>query len=74
MARLHNLDWLEIKDSLKRIGAPTTSKGINVDKDQIVEALLLAKKIRPERYTILNRLDISSSKYQDILDELGILD
>ena len=74
MARLHNLDWLEIKDSLKRIGAPTTSKGINVDKDQIVEALLLAKKIRPERYTILNRLDISSSKYQDILDELGIID
>jgi glycerol-1-phosphate dehydrogenase [NAD(P)+] len=74
MAKLHNLDWLEIREALKRIGAPTTSKEIDVDKDQLVEALLLAKKIRPERYTILNRLEISPSRYKDILHELGILD
>lgn len=74
MAKLHKLEWYEIRDALKRIGAPTTGKEIKVDKDQMIEALLLAKKIRPERYTILNKVDHNKKEFQNILDELGVVE
>jgi glycerol-1-phosphate dehydrogenase [NAD(P)+] len=74
MSKLHGLDWREVRDALKRIGCPVTAKEIQVDKNQLIEAMLLAKKIRPERFTILNKVELSGIQYQDIFSELGILD
>lgn len=74
MSRLHGLDWREIRHALERIGCPITAKEIDVDKDQLIEAMLLAKKIRPERFTILNKVELTKSQYQDIFSETGILD
>ncbi|WOF15854.1 NAD(P)-dependent glycerol-1-phosphate dehydrogenase [Methanoplanus sp. FWC-SCC4] len=51
---LHGGNWREIRKSLKDIGAPTTPKGLGIDDNTAVEALLMAKKIRPERFTILD--------------------
>jgi len=51
---LHGGDWRGIRDSLKKIGAPTTPKDIGLDDATAVEALLLAATIRPERFTILD--------------------
>jgi len=51
---LHGGDWQGIRKSLRRIGAPTTPKEIGIDDETAVEALLLAKSIRPERFTILD--------------------
>ncbi|VFJ15043.1 sn-glycerol-1-phosphate dehydrogenase [Candidatus Nitrosocosmicus franklandus] len=74
MAKLHGLDWREIRLALKRIGCPITCKDISVDKDQMIEAMFLARKIRPERFTILNKIEMSRMRYQEIFSELGILD
>jgi len=51
---LHGGDWKGIRDSLRRIGAPTTPSEIGIDDKTAVEALLLAREIRPERFTILD--------------------
>jgi glycerol-1-phosphate dehydrogenase [NAD(P)+] len=53
MMYLHGENWEEIRDFLKIIGAPTNAKELRIPKKKIVEALLEAQKIRPERYTIL---------------------
>jgi glycerol-1-phosphate dehydrogenase [NAD(P)+] len=53
MMYLHGGDWKAIKDALERIGAPTTAKELGIDREYIIEALLRAHTIRPERYTIL---------------------
>ncbi len=74
MSKLHGVNWKEIRDALFRIKAPTTAKEINVDKDQLIDAMILAKKIRPERFTILNRIELNRTQCQDIFAELGILD
>jgi glycerol-1-phosphate dehydrogenase [NAD(P)+] len=47
------MDWMEIKENLERAKAATTAKEIGVNEEQLVKALSLAAKIRPERYTIL---------------------
>ena len=51
---LHGGDWREIRDALASIGAPTTPKELGIDDDTAVEALMMAKTIRPERFTILD--------------------
>jgi glycerol-1-phosphate dehydrogenase [NAD(P)+] len=73
MAKLHNLNWLEIKNALKILGAPTTAKEIKVDKDEMIEAFIIAKKIRPERYTILNKIDFNKDQIQDLIEEVEII-
>ena len=59
MMYLHGGDWKAIKDSLKAVQAPTTAKELNIAEDDIIEALMMAHEIRPERYTILGDNGIS---------------
>lgn len=73
MAKLHNLGWKEIRNALVRLGAPTTGREIQTDKDQLIDAILLAKHIRPERYTILNKLNLSKSEIQRLLEDVSII-
>jgi len=51
---LHGGDWKGIRASLKAIGAPVTPAELGIDDATAVEALLMAKTIRPERFTILD--------------------
>jgi len=53
MMYLHNGDWQLIRDTLKKVGAPTNAKELGIEEQHIVEALAHAHEIRPERYTIL---------------------
>lgn len=51
---LHGGDWRSIRQSLIQIGAPTTPEQMKIPDEVVVEALLRAKDIRPERFTILD--------------------
>ncbi|MEM0467514.1 MAG: NAD(P)-dependent glycerol-1-phosphate dehydrogenase [Candidatus Thermoplasmatota archaeon] len=53
MMYLHGEDWQEVREALRIIGAPTNAKELGIPKKKIIEALLHAQEIRPERYTIL---------------------
>jgi glycerol-1-phosphate dehydrogenase [NAD(P)+] len=59
MAYLHRANWKLVRGTLKRLGAPTTAKELDVDKDDVVKAILMASTIRPDRYTILNRVNLT---------------
>ncbi len=51
---LHGGDWRMIRGALRRIGAPTNPAELGVGDEAAVEALQMAKTIRPERFTILD--------------------
>ncbi len=51
---LHGGDWRGIRSSLKMIGAPVTPADVGIEDSVAVEALLMAKTIRPERFTIFD--------------------
>jgi glycerol-1-phosphate dehydrogenase [NAD(P)+] len=53
MMYLHGGDWKAIRDSLKAVQAPTTAKEVGISDEDIIDALVMAHEIRPERYTIL---------------------
>ncbi len=49
---LHGGDWQRVRRALEVIGAPTTAKGLNVTKEELIRAMTTAHKVR-DRYTIL---------------------
>ncbi len=64
MAKLHDLDWRLIRSKLKTLNAPTSAEDLGIDEKVLIEALVNAVKIRPERYTVLNKfkLDFKNAK------------
>ena len=58
MTYLQGGDWQKIRDALITIGAPTSARDMGIDDEYIIEALVKAHEIRPERYTILGDKDI----------------
>lgn len=53
MMYLHGGDWQHIRDALRTIGAPVTARELGIPDQCIIEALVHAHEIRPDRYTIL---------------------
>ncbi|MBS7641350.1 MAG: NAD(P)-dependent glycerol-1-phosphate dehydrogenase [Candidatus Bathyarchaeia archaeon] len=73
MAYLHGLDWKRIVDYLRRVGAPTTAEEIGIEPKYIVEALVIAPRIRPERYTILHERPLSHEEALALAKETGVI-
>jgi glycerol-1-phosphate dehydrogenase [NAD(P)+] len=53
MMYLHGGDWRSIRDTLRKVKAPTTAAELGIEEEYIIEALTMAHTIRKERYTIL---------------------
>jgi glycerol-1-phosphate dehydrogenase [NAD(P)+] len=73
-AYLHKANWQRIRNTLKRIGAPTTAKELGVKDTDVVKALETAAKIRPERYTILHKLNLNFKACEKTAKATGIID
>jgi glycerol-1-phosphate dehydrogenase [NAD(P)+] len=72
-AYLYRTNWQRIKGTLKQIGAPTTAAELGVKDSDIVKALELAAKIRPERYTILHRLNLGTEVCEKTAKATGVI-
>ncbi|MEZ0290416.1 MAG: NAD(P)-dependent glycerol-1-phosphate dehydrogenase [Sulfolobales archaeon] len=73
MAYLHNKNWRRIKRFLEMIGAPTTAKNLGVPEEKVIEALTIAHKIRPDRYTILGREGLSWRAAENLARVTGVI-
>jgi glycerol-1-phosphate dehydrogenase [NAD(P)+] len=72
-AYLYKANWQGIKSTLKQIGAPTTAAELGVTESDVVKALELAAKIRPERYTILHKLNLDAEACEKTARATGII-
>jgi glycerol-1-phosphate dehydrogenase [NAD(P)+] len=66
MAYLHKAEWKRVKATLEKLGAPTNARELGVEEEQVAKALAMAATIRPERYTILNKLNLDSKAYENL--------
>jgi glycerol-1-phosphate dehydrogenase [NAD(P)+] len=73
MAHLHGLDWAKIRESLEKIGAPTTAADLGIKKEKIIEALVMAQGIRPDRYTILSKIPLDRASAEALAVETGVI-
>lgn len=73
MMYLHGGDWKLIKNTLQKVGAPTTAKELGVSKDVVVEALTHAHKIKRERYTILGDEGLTKEAAVTLAETTGVI-
>ena len=72
-AYLHGSNWQGIRDFLREIGAPSTSRELNVTPDQVVKALTSAHSLRPERYTILGETGVAEAAAERVARATGVI-
>jgi len=65
-------DWEQVKTSLEKVHAPTTAKEIGLTREQVVEALLLAMKLRKKRFTILEAVKPTKEEFELVLEKTGV--
>ncbi len=53
MMYLHGGNWEEVRNALLAIGAPTTARAMGLTDEEVLDALVHAHEIHPERYTVL---------------------
>ncbi|MEM2319309.1 MAG: NAD(P)-dependent glycerol-1-phosphate dehydrogenase [Candidatus Bathyarchaeia archaeon] len=73
MAYLHGADWKCIRRTLEILGAPKTARELGVANEDVVKALFMAASIRPERYTILNKLNLSLEECERVAKATGVI-
>ena len=73
MMYLHGGDWEEIRNFLKTIGAPTTANELRIPKKKIIEALLCAQEIRPDRFTILGEQGLTKDAAKKLAKITGVI-
>ncbi|AEA46545.1 sn-glycerol-1-phosphate dehydrogenase [Archaeoglobus veneficus] len=65
-------DWERVKQALEKIQAPTTAKEIGLTREQVIEALMYAKRIRRKRYTILEDVNPTKDELEVVLNKTGV--
>jgi len=73
IAKLQGQDWKKITKTLKNVGAPTTAKEIGLKPETLARALIIAQSLRPERYTILNEVDMVEKKALALAKSTNVL-
>ncbi|MCI4336928.1 MAG: NAD(P)-dependent glycerol-1-phosphate dehydrogenase [Thermoplasmata archaeon] len=73
MMYLHGGDWKRLQSALHTVGAPTTARELGVSPEEIVEALVGAHRIRPERYTILGDNGLTRDAAERLAKVTGVL-
>jgi glycerol-1-phosphate dehydrogenase [NAD(P)+] len=73
MAKLHGLNWSEIAETLKNVGAPTEAKQIKLSEEQVVRALMAAQSLRPDRYTILSKVKLDNKSAFELAKSVGVI-
>ncbi|MGI0070763.1 MAG: NAD(P)-dependent glycerol-1-phosphate dehydrogenase [Thermoplasmata archaeon] len=73
MMYLHGGDWQRVQSALRTIGAPTTAAGLDVTAEEVVNALVLAHTLRPERYTILGDNGLTREAAERLAKRTGVI-
>ena len=73
MAKLHGVEWRRVRSALKNVGAPVKASQIGIDDSVVIESLVKACSIRPDRYTILSRRKLNRKSAAALARSTGVI-
>jgi glycerol-1-phosphate dehydrogenase [NAD(P)+] len=73
IAKLHGLEWEKVRSALREVHAPISAAQIGVTEPQVVDALLNAPSIRPDRFTILSQKKLSRERALELARSTGVV-
>ncbi|MCG2863096.1 MAG: sn-glycerol-1-phosphate dehydrogenase [Vulcanisaeta sp.] len=71
MAYLHGMRWRRIRAFLQSLNIPVTAREIGLDRDVIIEALMRAPSVRPDRFTVLS-MGLSRKAAENLVEATGV--
>lgn len=66
-------DWNMIRSVMRTLGIPTIARELGFERETVIQALVEARNIRPERYTIL-RDGLKRNEAEEALVAVGIIE
>jgi len=66
-------NWKKVKKLLAKIGLPTNSEEMGIEPRYIIEALVSAKEIRPDRYTVLHSRKLTKKTAETVATKIGVI-
>jgi len=73
MMYLHGGDWRKVKQTLEKLGLPTSARELGIPEDVVIEALTIMHKLRPERYTILGETGLTREAAERLARVTGVI-
>ena len=73
MAKLHGIDWRRVKSALRNVGAPVEASQIGIGDSLVIEALMKASTIRPDRYTVLSKRRLTKRSAALLAKSTGVI-
>ena len=73
MAKLQRGNWRMVRSALQNVHAPVTAAEIGLSEGMVVEALMRASSIRPDRYTILSKSRLDREKSLSLARSTGVI-
>jgi glycerol-1-phosphate dehydrogenase [NAD(P)+] len=73
MSYLHKANWNLVRDTLEKIGAPTSAKTLGIAPKYIIKALTYCNKIRPDSYTILGENGLSENEARALAEKTFVI-
>jgi len=73
MARLHDMDFEAIISVLENVKAPIKASQIKVTEKEIVQSLIMAQDLRPERYTILSKIKLDKKSAYELAKSTKVI-
>ncbi|NOZ83036.1 MAG: NAD(P)-dependent glycerol-1-phosphate dehydrogenase [Euryarchaeota archaeon] len=71
---LHGGEWWRIRSALKLAGAPVSAQELGVEDREVILALLEARKVKPERYTIIEHVNLSREMAEKAARATGVIE
>lgn len=66
MSKLYGMDFEGIIEVLENVKAPVKANQINLTEKDVVQSLLIAQDLRPERYTILSKTKLDKKSAYEL--------
>ena len=73
MSKLYGMDFERIISVLENVKAPVKANQINLSEKDIVQSLLIAQGLRPERYTILSKTKLDKKSAYELAKSAKVI-
>ncbi len=72
-AYLQGKDWTRIKGLLETVGAPVCATDLDIDPEDIIDALMNAHDVKPKIYTVLGDKGLNKEAAKNLASKTGVL-
>ena len=73
MSVLRGQDCEALRDSMSRLGLALSGREAGIQDDEVVEGMMRARETRPDRYTLLDELDVDRRRAVEAARAAGVI-